>query len=75
MEAAATATLQATMPSQPVYCGALTVADVMLAGFTHAAGAFDLVVAAAVSPSDAPADIPDFWWGPKVEEFKIGLPQ
>ena len=61
--------LQARLPRQPVYCGALSVADVMLAGFTHAAGVFDQVVATAVDESSAAADVPDFWWGPRVEEM------
>ena len=62
--------LQARLPKQPVYCGALSVADVMLSGFTHAAGVFDQVVAVAVDENSASADIPEFWWGPRVEEMR-----
>ena len=69
VEKAMIATLQASMPKVPVYCGALSVADIMLAGFTHAAGAFDQVVAAAVDPESADPDLPEFWWGPRVEEM------
>ena len=70
VEKAMIATLQSSMPKIPVYCGALSVADIMLAGLTHAAGTFDKVVAAAVDPDSADPDIPEFWWGPHVEEMR-----
>ena len=67
---AAESALQQSMTNQPVYCGALSVADVMLAGFTHAATAFDVLVAASVAEGGEAPDTPEFWWGPRVEEFK-----
>ena len=69
VQRAAIATVQAAMPKQPVYCGAISVDDVMLAGFSHAAGAFDMVAAAAVDSESGSGDVPDFWWEPHVEEF------
>ena len=42
----------------------------MLAGFTHAAAAFDILTVASVSEGDDAPEMPDFWWGPRVEEFK-----
>ena len=54
------------MPKHPVYCGAITVADVMLAGFSFAAGGFDKLVAATVATDDTEMETPDFWWGPRV---------
>ena len=70
VEAAMRSSVQATRPKVPAYCGAISAADIMLAGFSHAAKAFDQIVAATVSPETNLADIPEFWWGPQVEEFK-----
>ena len=69
VEKAAIAIVQASMPKQPVYCGAISVADVMLAELNHAANIFDQVVAAAVDSEMSDSEIPDFWWGPTVKEF------
>ena len=51
--------LQAQMPHDPVFCGAIAVADVMLAGFTEAANAFDLVMAESVG-NGTDEELPDF---------------
>ena len=70
VEAAMWSSLQATRPKEPAYCGAILVADIMLAGFSHAARTFNQIVAATVTPELSQTDIPEFWWGPEVEEFK-----
>ena len=69
VESAMRSSLQSTMPKVPAYCGAISAADIMLAGFSHAAKAFDQIVAATITP-DSGQDIPEFGWGQEVEEFK-----
>ena len=62
--------LQKQLPRDPVLTGAITVADVMMSGFVHAAKIFDVVVARAVGdPGKRTDESPEFSWGDHLPVF------
>ena len=66
---AATATLQKRLPRDPALTGAIAIADIMMAGFEHAAKAFDIAVAQAVGDPGKSTDLPELSWGDAIPVF------